>query len=213
MLCILMTALLTVALAGSDENGTVDLPGEKPVVNKVPVTPAVSPAPDEGGEEKTVEEREPDSLATGGDAPPTPPEGGAADSTETVPATSTSSPPDTSTLSDFTGETVASGNDTADAEGPSLNTTEISEPTGTETDDTLADPGDETDDDLADDEDAEEETNPEPTLERFAPPRPGATMAKAHYSHDRPLVQSGHNLVNPPSSSYTPPPGGRTRPG
>lgn len=198
VLCILMTALLTVALAGSDENGTVDLPGEKPVANKVPVTPAVSPAPDEG-EEKTVEEREPDSLATG-DAPP--PHEGAADSTETVPATSTSSP-DTSTLSDFTGETVASGNDTADAEGPSLNTTEVSEPTGTETDVTLDDPGDEIDDDLADDEDAEEETNPEPTLERYAPPRPGATMAKAHYSHDRPLVQSGHNLVNP-SSSYTP---------
>ena len=63
VLCILMTTLLTVALAGSDENGTVDLPGEKPVANKVPITPALSPALDEG-EEKTVEEREPDSLVT-----------------------------------------------------------------------------------------------------------------------------------------------------
>ncbi|WP_261596267.1 hypothetical protein [Methanoculleus formosensis] len=197
VLCILMTALLTVALAGSDENGTVDLPGEKPVDNKVPVTPAVSPGQGET-EEKTAEEREPDSLAAG-DATPPPEE--IADPAETVPATSTSSP-EIPTLSDFTGETV----DTADAETeePSLNATEISESTDTETDAAFDDPDDEIDDDLAaDDEDAEEETNPEPTLERYAPPRPGATMAKAHYSHDRPLVQSGHNLVNP-SSSYTP---------
>lgn len=197
VLCILMTTLLTVALAGSDENGTVDLPGEKPVANKVPITPALSPALDEG-EEKTVEEREPDSLVT---ADATLPPEEIADPAEAIQATSISSL-EIPTLSDFTGEAVANGNDTADAEDPSLNTTETTEPTGTE-----IDPGNEIDDDLADDsdddEDAEEETNPEPTLERYAPPRPGATMAKAHYSHDRPLVQSGHNLVNP-SPSYIP---------
>ncbi len=195
VLCICMAGLLTFAFAGSDENGTVEVPGEKPVVNKVPVTPAGSPGPDEA-EDASVEEQEPGSLAAG-DATPPPEEG--ADPTETIPENSTTIP----TLPGFTGETVANGNDTADAEGPSLNTTETPEPTETETDAALDDPGDGIDDDLADDdEDAEEETNPEPTLERYAPPRPGATMAKSHYSHDRPLVQSGHHLVSP--SSYTP---------
>ncbi|WP_292394832.1 hypothetical protein [Methanoculleus sp. UBA303] len=54
-----------------------------------------------------------------------------------------------------------------------------------------------------DDEEPEETVAPIPTLEREAPPRPGATMAKAHQSHDRPLVQSDHQLVNP-ASPFTP---------
>jgi len=58
-------------------------------------------------------------------------------------------------------------------------------------------------DDADDDEEPEETAAPIPTLEREAPPRPGATMAKAHQSHDRPLVQSDHQLVNP-ASPFTP---------
>ncbi len=55
--------------------------------------------------------------------------------------------------------------------------------------------------DNSDDEEPEETPGVIPTLERYAPPRPSATMAKAHYSHDRPLVQSGHQIVSPASPS------------
>lgn len=58
--------------------------------------------------------------------------------------------------------------------------------------------------DTSDDEEAEEETEAIPTLEREAPPRPNATMAKAHKSHDRPLVQSDHQLINPVRPSLPP---------
>ncbi|NLA39113.1 MAG: hypothetical protein GX882_07000 [Methanomicrobiales archaeon] len=36
-----------------------------------------------------------------------------------------------------------------------------------------------------------------PTLEKDAPPRPGATMAKSHKSHHRPLVLSTHPVASP----------------
>ena len=194
VLCICMTGLLTFAFAGSDENGTVEVPGEKPAANKVPVTPAGSPAPDEA-EDKSVEEREPGSLATGETTPPSEEVTETLEPTETTPVASTPSPT-TTALSNFTGETIATGNETADTETetPLQNATNTTEDAGTEFDIV---------DDDSDDEEPEEDENPEPTLERYAPPRPGATMAKAHYSHDRPLVQSGHHLVNP-SSSYTP---------
>ncbi|MDD2474060.1 MULTISPECIES: hypothetical protein [unclassified Methanoculleus] len=52
-------------------------------------------------------------------------------------------------------------------------------------------------------DDEESEETAIPTLERYAPPRPGATMAKAHQSHDRPLVQSSHHLVGPAAASRT----------
>lgn len=57
--------------------------------------------------------------------------------------------------------------------------------------------------DDSDDEEPEETTTPTPTLERDIPPRPGATLAKSHQSHDRPLVQSNHQLITP-ASPYTP---------
>ncbi len=76
-----------------------------------------------------------------------------------------------------------------------VNTTSSPEPAGVET--VVVE---DSDDDFGDDD--EEDPSPEPTLERFAPPRPEATMAKAHYSHDSPLVQGGHQLVNP-VSPYT----------
>jgi len=217
VLCICMLALVSFSLAGTDENGTAGTPGEKLVENRVPLTPDM-------GENKTVEAKEPDSLAAG-DVTPS---------------------PAASPLSDFTGMTVAGGNDTADVEEPSLNATPPPEPARMETvvagdsDDDFGDEEEEdpspeptlerfaslrsgavtmnttpssepagmetviagdSDDDFGDEE--EEDPSPEPTLERFAPPRPGATMAKAHYSHDSPLVQGGHQLVNPVSSHTT----------
>jgi hypothetical protein len=186
VLCICMAGFLTFAFAGSDENGTVDAPGEKPVTNGVPVTLVESPAPEETGG-KTATPKEPDILTTGEATPPV--EG----ATET-PAASTPSPA-TTALSNFTGDTVAAGNETGDAETeePPENATETTEDVETETDEVV---------DEADDEEPEVDENPEPTLERFAPPRPSATMAKAHYSHDRPLVQSDHTLVSP-SRPYT----------
>lgn len=193
VLCIAMTALLATVFAGSDENGTPDAPGEKPAANKVPVTPAESPAPEET-EDKAVEEREPEILIAGETTPPPEETSEIPEPTETTPVTSAPSPAIT-TLSQFTGGTVATGNETADGETeetpteePSRNATNTTEPTGTETGIFVADS----------DEEAET-TNPVPTLERYAPPRPGATMAKAHYTHDRPLVQSGHQIVNPGS--------------
>ncbi len=99
----------------------------------------------------------------------------------TEPTAAVTPSPNATTPSEFTGATI----------------TNTTEPTATETayvDD-------------SDDEEKEETGNesPSPTLERYAPPRPSATMAKAHQSGDRPLVQSGHQIVNPSSS---PTPGG-----
>ncbi|KLK88993.1 hypothetical protein SZ63_00560 [Methanoculleus sediminis] len=183
-LCIGISAPLSSALPGSDENGTPDASDEKPAVNKVPVTP-------EETEEKTAAQKEPEILITGETTPPAEEEPEIPEPTETTPATSTPSPVIT-TPSGFTGETVETGNETVDAETeetpveePSLNATNTTEYV-----------------DDSDDEEDEEDTNPIPTLERFAPPRPSATMAKAHYSSDRPLVQSGHRIVNP-GSPYT----------
>ena len=184
VLCICMTALLTFAFAGSDENVTPGAPGEKPVANKMPVTPAESLAPEET-DEKTAAQKEPEMIAGDTESP-----------VEEDPEPETT----TTALSNFTGDTVATGNATADAETedipteePLQNATNTTESTGTETGVLVDD---------SDDEEDEEDENPVPTLERFAPPRPSATMAKAHYFPDRPLVQSGHHLVNP-SLSYT----------
>ncbi|MCM2465308.1 hypothetical protein [Methanoculleus oceani] len=187
VLCIGMAALLTSALAGSDENGTVDAPGEKPAVNKVPITPAESPAPEEA-EDKAVEEREPRSLATG---ETTSPPGEAPETTE--PTAALTSSPAATTRSEFTGVVLTNTNETDGSETeevPSANATASPEPAATSTAYV----------DYSSDEEAEE-TVATPTLERYAPPRPSATMAKAHQSGDRPLVQSGHQIVNPSSSS------------
>jgi hypothetical protein len=200
VLCIVLAALLTSALAGSDENGTVDAPGEKPAVEKVPVTPVESPAPEET-EEKAVKEKEPRSL-TVGEATPTetaPAPEGAEETSEPVQTATPGSSPTATAPSEFTGATVANGNETADAEteetltaASSWDATNTTEPTETET--TVA-----VDD--SDDEEPEETPGVIPTLERYAPPRASATMAKAHQSHDRPLVQSGHQIVSPASPS------------
>lgn len=56
------------------------------------------------------------------------------------------------------------------------------------------------------DEDEDEDEDPPtaaPTLEREAPPRPNATMARSHKAHDRPLVLGDHQLVSP-TSPFTP---------
>ena len=192
VLCIGIAALLPSVLAGSNESGTVDAPGEKPIVNRTPVTPAENLTPEET-KGKTVEEDEPGFLATG-ETTPTP--GEEMETSEpTGTTTATSSPTQTAPLG-FTGETVAPDDNTTEeasiAESPQ-NTTSTPGSTRTEAN---------TDSDDSDDEEPEVDTNPEATLERFASPRPGATMARAHYSHDHPLIQSDHQLVNP-ASSYT----------
>jgi len=60
--------------------------------------------------------------------------------------------------------------------------------------------------DTSDDEedDEEEEIEAPPTLARYAPPRPNATMAKSHLTNDRPLALSDHPLANTAGSSVTP---------
>lgn len=50
---------------------------------------------------------------------------------------------------------------------------------------------------------SDDEVEATPTLERDAPPRPGATMAKSHTTHHRPLVLSNHPVANPGSSPTT----------
>ena len=73
---------------------------------------------------------------------------------------------------------------------PSSNTTP---PASTATVTATADePGDE---DESGDEVAEATPPPVPTLQKYAPPRPSATMAKAHQSHGRPLPQGDHQIV------------------
>ena len=57
-------------------------------------------------------------------------------------------------------------------------------------------------------EDEEEEsddggTEATPTMEKDVPPRPGATLARSHQSHHRPLVLSTHQVVSP-KTTYTP---------
>jgi len=199
VLCIVMAGLLTSVLAGSDENGTVDAPGEKPVDRKTPVTPAESPEP-EGKDGKAVTEKEPDLLVTGEATPTeiTPPPEEVPETTE--PAATAGDDAATTTLSEFTGVVLTNTSEIVDAETekaltetPPANETTSQESTVTETEYV----------DYSDDEEVEEEPEATPTLAKYAPPRPGATMAKAHYSHDRPLVQSGHQLVNP-GSSYDP---------
>ncbi|WP_292518959.1 hypothetical protein [Methanoculleus sp.] len=58
------------------------------------------------------------------------------------------------------------------------------------------------DSDDSDDAETEETPTPGPT-QRDAPPRPNATMAKAHQSHGRPLPQSDHQIVTS-ASAFTP---------
>lgn len=61
---------------------------------------------------------------------------------------------------------------------------------------------DEIDDGVVDEIDEEfedEEPNATPTLERDAPPRPGATVAKSHLTHHRPLILSNHPSISPGS--------------
>ncbi len=215
VLCFGMVASLASALPDPDENDTTDasdggLGDEKSVVAKVPVIPGVlsdpvtvtpteTPTPEET-DEKAVMEREPLSLITGEATPTetTPPPEEVPAATEPT-ATATSSPSATA-LSEFTGAAITNADETGDAETeetltatPSANATTFQESAATETEYV----------DDSDDEEVEETESPTPTLEKDAPPRPSATMAKAHQSHDRPLALSDHPLANP-SSPYTP---------
>ena len=191
---------------------------EKSVAARTPVIPPTpaDPTPTAAsGEEKEVTAR-PISLAS---EPPTP--------EETVAATSTpdETPTTESTLTVFSATAVAGAdtsgdgsragdsNDTpGDAETeetatatPTANGTPTTEPTVgvsvTGDDDSDDDSGTGDSNDTSDDEEGVETT---PTLAKYAPPRPNATMAKSHLSNDRPLALSDHPFVNSTGPSLTP---------
>jgi len=188
------------ALPDPGENGTTNAPegkvsGEKSVTARTPAVSEETPVPEET-DEKIAAQKEPGILVTGG----TTPTQTAPPSEKTEPPAPLTSPPAATTLSEFTGATVATTNETPGAETeetltatPSANATTFPESAATETEYV----------DDSEDEEVEEEPKATSTLAKYAPPRPSATMAKAHYSHDRPLVQSDHQLVNP-GTSYTP---------
>ncbi|MCK9278401.1 MAG: hypothetical protein M0P22_09965 [Methanoculleus sp.] len=200
VLCIGMVAPLASALPDPGENGTggsVDgeVGDEKPAIAKLPVipvvvsdpvtvTPAETPAPEET-DEKAVMEREPVSLITGAT---TSPPGEVPATTEPVPTASLEPALAATVYADDSGDEDPDPTATVT---PSPNSTVSLEPTTTATVSV----------DDSDDEEPEETTGVVPTLAKYAPPRASATMAKAHYSHDRPLVQSGHQIVSPASPS------------
>lgn len=180
----------------------------------IPPTPADPTPMAVFGEEKEVTER-PASLTS---EPSTPDEAPTTQSTLTVFSGMDVSSADTSGDASGTGDS----NDTPDDDEETAVTT--STPTGTptteptvgffsltgENDSSPGDSGtDDSDDDsgtddLTDTSDDEEEAEAVPTLAKYAPPRPSATMAKSHLTNDRPLVQSGHPLVNSARPSATP---------
>ncbi len=186
-LCLGPAASLAAAAPVPGENGTSGgspATGEKPVTAKLPVTPAESREP----AEKSITARPADLAATPEVTAPAPPE---VINSTLSPAAPTSPGPTASVL--------ATTNETGDEEEPvptleDLNTTASPEPTAS----ALA-----TTDDAGDEEDPEETPVPIPTLEREAPPRPNATMARSHQFHDRPLAQGDHRLVSP-ASPFTP---------
>jgi hypothetical protein len=186
-LCLGPAASFAAAAPVPGENGTSGgspATGEKPVTAKLPVTPAESREP----AEKSITARPADLAATPEVTAPAPPE---VINSTLSPAAPTSPGPTASVL--------ATTNETGDEEEPvptleDLNTTASPEPTAS----VLA-----TTDDAGDEDEPEETPVPVPTLEREAPPRPNATMARSHQSHDRPLAQGDHQLVRP-ASPFTP---------
>lgn len=200
MIVIGMIASVASALPDPGENGTTNasdrgVGGEKSVSARTPAVSEETPVPEET-DEKIAAQKEPDILVAGETTPP------AEEALKTTEPTAAITPsPNATTLSGFTGATIIDDNETVDAEAEetlaatsSQNATNTTEPAEIAT---------ESDDDTDDEEEVEEEPTATSTLEKYAPPRPSATMAKAHQSHDRPLVQSDHPLVNP-GTSYTP---------
>lgn len=188
VLCIALAAPLAAALPAPGEDGAGESPdengsSEKPVTAKMPSIPEATPEPTEKPViEKPVtfasapEEAEPTEEVTAAPSPVV----------ETLTAVATSA----SGLEGEDGvEPVENMTATAAAVSPEPTLTAIV-----------------TEEDAEDEEDEEEEeetVSPIPTLEREAPPRPGATMARAHQYYDRELPPGSHQLISP-VSTYTP---------
>ncbi len=175
VLCVALTAPLAAALPAPAEDGGTLLDGngssEKPVTAKVPPIVGATPEPTE----KPVTEKPVTFAITSAETEPT------------VEATETPAPPATlDTSPNGTGGTEAGENVTT-MDTVSLSATASPEPTLTVT---------ATEEDVEEEEE-EEDPSPIPTLEREAPPRPNATMARAHQYYDRELPQGGHQLINP----------------
>ena len=179
-LCLGSIASCAAAAPVPGENNTPGVPpapgtiaGEKPVTAKLPGTPEEPSEP----AERSVTARPANITATLGEMLPP-------DTINATPSLSATATPEPGVLS-------PDGADGEETPVPTLedsNVTASPEPTS---------PFFSTADD-ADDEDEPEGTPvPVPTLEREAPPRPNATMAKSHQYHDRPLAQGAHPLVRP----------------
>ncbi|HOB17820.1 MAG TPA: hypothetical protein PKK74_03900 [Candidatus Methanoculleus thermohydrogenotrophicum] len=199
------TGLSNPDLIGFEAAPDVPAGEEKPVTPKVPVTltaPQSTDKPEEtpasgASKEKAVNES----------APPLVVDGGVAETT-TLPVKSTttsekSGTADSSTSPEvvtWTATTTDNANETPGAT-PTRNLT-VS-PRVVAWTAAAAEDDNETEEESDDETEEEEEINAEPTLEREAPPRPSATMAKSHKSHHRPLVLGDHPVVNPGSPTIS----------
>lgn len=182
VLCIGMVAPLASALPDPGENGIGDSVGgeagdEKPAIEKLPITPVVLSDPVTVTPAETPAPEETDEKAVTEREPVSLIAGETTSPPKEVSATTE---PISTTSPEPTLAATVYANDSGDEEPDPTATVSV---------------------DNSDDEEPEETPGVIPTLERYAPPRPSATMAKAHQSHDRPLVQSGHQIVSPASPS------------
>ena len=165
-------------------------PGESATVG-VPTRETLAPLDDSGVEEAPTENATAEVLVT---EPVIPPSGD--DGTEETPTTN-------ATVGAPAAEVTMPPGDDGTEEMPGENATATPAPvTGGDasTDNGEAEPAVAADDTDDTDDDEAEAT---PTLEKDALPRPGATLAKSHKSHHRPLVLSTHQVVSP-GTTYTP---------
>lgn len=186
--CVVLAAPLATALPAPAEDGgiLVDENGssEKPVTAKVPSIAGTTPEP----AEKPVTERPVTFAITPAETEPT-----VVETEPTMEATETPAPPATSGSSPNDTDGTGPGENVTTMDTVSLTATASPEPTLTVT---ATEEG-------VEEEEEEEDPSPIPTLEREAPPRPNATMARAHQYYDRELPLGGHQLISP-VSTYTP---------
>ncbi len=157
-------------------------PGENAIAG-TPTAETLAPPDDSGVEEAPTEDATAEVLVTEPVIPPP----GDDDEAEETPTTN-------ATVGAPTAEVTVPPGDDGTEEMPGENATATPEPvTGGDasTDNGEAEPA------VAADDTGDDEAEATPTLEKDAPPRPGATLAKSHKSHHRPLVLSTHEAVSP----------------
>jgi len=217
MLCIVTLALLALTAVGGaapDEAAGK----EKSVSVKVPVT-SVTPNETETVESeetiskgKTVNESTPSLVVDGGVTETTAPLETSTPTPDHTVSPNVGSWTGTATEDDNTGEAAPTSNTTTTQEltamknastdngGTALTSNTTSNTTVGESTTVTPTATEEEEDEETDDDGGTEAT---PTLEKDAPPRPGATLAKSHQSHHRPLVLSTHQVVSP-GTTYIP---------